>query len=213
MANKNILIALCGTSPAVISEAIWALATQKTPLNKVVIITTELGKEKIKEQLFGKENTIQKLKDELNNKFGQEYSNFKFSQANKFIHIIPNHNETQNSTDIINSDDTLTTSNFILEIVRQQTIRKDNKVIFSIAGGRKSMTAIGALCMTLLGRDQDQLCHILVNEPYENFQLTPKFYFPSKQKHTLNNKTYLGTDAKITLAKIPYIRVRKILTN
>lgn len=48
-ANRTILIAGMGTSPAVLTETVWALAHQEQPVvpDEIVVITTKSGKESI----------------------------------------------------------------------------------------------------------------------------------------------------------------------
>ena len=44
-ANRTILLAGMGTSPAVLTETVWALAHQEQPIvpDEIVVITTKLG--------------------------------------------------------------------------------------------------------------------------------------------------------------------------
>ena len=53
-AKRTILIAGMGTSPAVLTETVWALAHQKKPVvpDKVVVITTTSGKEGVVKALL-----------------------------------------------------------------------------------------------------------------------------------------------------------------
>ncbi len=209
MANKNILVSLCGTSPAVITEAIWALAEEGVVLDEVAIITTIKGKEEISKQLFGEGNKLKALREHLQ----AEYSKFKFSNTGKYVNILSNTDDGE-SVDIQQTDDAIPTGNDILDILRKYTEKPQTKVFFSIAGGRKSMTAMGALCMSLVGRKQDELCHVLVNDKL--VFADPSFYFPSNTMHTYKHKETKeeeeieGSTAKITLSKIPYVRMRNL---
>ena len=49
-ANRTILIAGMGTSPAVLTETVWALAHQEQPVvpDEVVVITTKSGKDALR---------------------------------------------------------------------------------------------------------------------------------------------------------------------
>jgi hypothetical protein len=72
--------------------------------------------------------------------------------------------------------------------------------------------------MSLLGRPQDRLTHVLVNEPFENPGLTPRFYFPSGKdfQHQLKDKAghviseHPHGDADLELADVPFVRLRKL---
>jgi len=72
------------------------------------------------------------------------------------------------------------------------------------------MTAVASLCMTILGRHKDELCHVLVNSPFDSPILTPKFYYPRPKvvKHRFGEKVINSSEAKITLQSIPYVRAR-----
>ena len=99
-------------------------------------------------------------------------------------------------------------ADFILKVLRQYTEDPGSRVIASIAGGRKSMSALMISCMSLLGRTQDRVCHVLVNEPYEQ-QMDPPFLFPEGGgRHVLDGKTYRSENARPVLSDIPFVRVR-----
>src|SRR5205814_2260370 len=68
----------------------------------------------------------------------------------------------------------------ILDEVRRFTSNDDTRLIASIAGGRKTMGALLHAAMSLLGRRQDRLTHVLVNEPFDHPGLRPKFFFPGQ---------------------------------
>jgi CRISPR-associated protein (TIGR02584 family) len=207
---KDILISLCGTSPAVVTEAIWALFKEDVVLSEVVVITTTEGHKTITNQLFGDDKILEQLRRSL----PTEYSGFKFSDSSRYIKLLPNANDTGESEDLQHTDDTLQVGDFMLNVLRTYTEKSDTKIHFSIAGGRKSMTAMGALTMSLIGREQDQLCHILVDDRLVFAQ--PKFYFPSKTIHVHTDQTTRvetkleGESAKVTLSKIPYVRMRHL---
>jgi len=66
-------------------------------------------------------------------------------------------------------------------------------------------------CMTLIGRETDRLTHVLVQEPYDDARLTPRFYFPDQPSESLrlpNGKTVRARDAAIELADIPFVPLR-----
>jgi hypothetical protein len=52
-ANRTILIAGMGTSPAVLTETVWALAHQEQPVvpDEIVVITTKSGKEALRAEV------------------------------------------------------------------------------------------------------------------------------------------------------------------
>lgn len=201
--KEKILIALCGMSPAVISETIFALHKEHSwQPDKVIIVTTTLGKQHIETDLF-ESNIWKKLKHSLNLKT-------EFSNSAYHIRLIPNSDATGNADDIITSIDNDRTADFLLEVLREFTENPDTEIIFSIAGGRKTMSAIGSMTMSLLGRENDRMCHVLVSPPFDSPALKPKFFFPQKAlKHIApDGITYESTNAVISLAFIPFVNIR-----
>lgn len=65
--------------------------------------------------------------------------------------------------------------------------------------------------MSMVGRPQDQISHVLVNEPFESHR---DFFYPSPQPFSVKtNGDVVSTDhARIDLAFIPFIRLRTRLS-
>ena len=62
--------------------------------------------------------------------------------------------------------------------------------------------------LSLFGRAQDRLSHVLVSEPFES--LTDFYYPPSTPRvlHTRDGRPVHTADARIMLAEIPFVRLR-----
>jgi CRISPR-associated protein (TIGR02584 family) len=60
--------------------------------------------------------------------------------------------------------------------------------------------------LSLFGREQDRLSHVLVNQPFES--LDDFFFPPVRARNVLsaNNITTSTTSAQISLAEIPFVR-------
>ena len=79
----------------------------------------------------------------------------------------------------------------------------------NLAGGRKSMGFYIGYALSLFGRRQDRMSHILVEEAFETH---PEFFYPPKKPHFLNTRPYGMADAskaQVMLAEIPFVRMRK----
>jgi hypothetical protein len=63
--------------------------------------------------------------------------------------------------------------------------------------------------MSLFGRPQDRLSHVLVSAPFESLS---EFYFPPRKPRRLElsreNRYIHTSDAEVTLADIPFVRLR-----
>lgn len=103
-------------------------------------------------------------------------------------------------------------ANFIMTQVRNFTTDDRRSLHASLAGGRKTMTFYMGYAMSLFGRMQDTLSHVLVSEGYEGL---PGFWFPTADPEhrqlNHNGHTLDAQAAQITLAPIPFIRHRNNL--
>ena len=75
------------------------------------------------------------------------------------------------------------TADFIIDKVRTLTADGQLPVHASLAGGRKTMTFLLGYAMSLYGRPEDELSHVLVSQGFENireFFTRPLMTFPLK---------------------------------
>jgi len=110
-------------------------------------------------------------------------------------------------------DDHEALANFIMTEVRNRTASPDTSLHASLAGGRKTMTFYIGYAMSLFGRAQDTLSHVLVSKDYETLR---GFWFPTQaqaHRYVANHKgeTLDASTAEVTLARIPFIRHRRNL--
>ena len=199
------MLALCGMSPAVISETVYCLRDNLP--DEVIVITTNQGYLRINEELF-EAGAWHRLTTAICG-----YKRVKFSNNPHHIRLIPAVNGV--ADDIVSDCDNALMADFILGNLRQFTENQDTKITFSIAGGRKTMSSIAALAMGLLGRQHDDLCHVLVNPPFDSPQLFPRFYFPEIGTfHKLPGGDMISSDsARLSLCRIPYVRQRYLFTD
>ncbi len=203
---KHVLLTLCGTSPAVITETICQMF-HSLP-DEVVVITTAIGHRHLTEELFSSG-----VWNRFLSTISPEIPSIAFRDNPYHIRLLPA--EQGDATDVADESTSLLIADYILGTLRQFTENPDVKITFSIAGGRKTMSAIGALAMSLLGRKQDELCHVLVNPPFDSPQLSPRFYFPEPGvTHTFSDGSrHKSTSARIVLCRIPYVRQRYLFAD
>ncbi|RMD59441.1 TIGR02584 family CRISPR-associated protein, partial [Candidatus Parcubacteria bacterium] len=99
-------------------------------------------------------------------------------------------------------------ADLITEQVREITSDEDCALHVSIAGGRKTMGFYLGYALSLFGRPQDRLSHVLVSEPYES---SWHFFYPTPGSNVINthdNKLVDARDARVELAEIPFVRLR-----
>ncbi|NOY80073.1 MAG: TIGR02584 family CRISPR-associated protein [Kiritimatiellaeota bacterium] len=213
---SHVLIALCGYSPAVITETVWALAHEEPPVlpARVVAVTTRAGRETIRRELLDS-GVWERLRRVL--RAGPD--RLLFGDSADAVRIIPNASRDAELEDIRAGDDTLAVADFLLETLRQFTEDPSVRIVLSIAGGRKTMSVAAALALTLLGRSGDRMCHVLAAPPFDRPDLEPRFYFPDPAvpEYTWSGpdagrRVYAPARARIVLADIPYVRVRYLLS-
>ena len=199
--QPRILLAVTGLSPQVVTETLFALHQQQQPLpTEIHLLSTCEGAERARLTL---------LTDNWFERLCQDYQldDIQFEQAN--IHILDNCDH-QPMEDIRTLADNQAAADGISEWVRYFTQDPQSQLHVSIAGGRKTMGFYAGYALSLFGRAQDRLSHVLVSAPYESH---PQFYYPTPYSQIIyalgqTSKPLDTKAAEITLADIPFVRLR-----
>ncbi|MDD5272718.1 MAG: CRISPR-associated ring nuclease Csm6 [Methylovulum sp.] len=198
---KRILLAVSGMSPQIVTETLYALAiTQQEQPTEIHLISTNTGKQKAVEQLLHPEN----------GKFHQlcrdyRLEGIRFSADS--IYVIPDKCGAL-LDDIKTPEENEAAADFITQKVNEFTRNEDSVLYVSIAGGRKTMGYYLGYALSLYGRAQDRLSHVLVTEHYENLA---DFFYPTPYSQIIkdrNNQELDTQSAQIMLANIPFVRLR-----
>ena len=213
--GETVLFAVLGTTPSVLTETIWALAGQEVPIlpDHVVILTTTVGREALCKQLFatepdGRPCGWERLLSSLSSRGHDVKNRLRFGLSSDHIRLFPSASGQRDLADIATSEDSAKAADFMLRELRAFTENPATTVLASLAGGRKTMGALLLSCMSLLGRVQDRLLHVLVNSPFDA-TLNPTFLFPEKGViHHLGTKRISSSNAHIELIDVPFVRVR-----
>lgn len=199
--NKTRLLAITGSSPAVVTETLYGmdLAGHEWP-SDIKIITTTHGKARILDS-FIKDQQIEKLCRERKKPL------IPFKESDILVVTDAEGNEVDDARSL---EDHEALANFIMTKVHEYTKDGSPKLHASIAGGRKTMTFYLGYAMSLFGRHFDRLSHVLVSDGYERIK---DFYFPTNESRKVEqgNIEYDFKNAEITLADIPFIRQRLIM--
>ncbi|WP_051543561.1 CRISPR-associated ring nuclease Csm6 [Thiothrix lacustris] len=184
--ERRVLLTLAGHSPAIITETLYALSQQHPPYvpTEIHIITTASGKQKLQESLLGEKGALAQL--------CMTYQ-FPMPQLpDDHIHVIT-HNGHE-LPDIQTETDNTATADFITALVHRLTADESTSLHVSIAGGRKTMTYYLGYAISLFGRMQDRMSHVLVDES----RIRRDFFYPTP-----------NADIAIILADIPFVRLRE----
>lgn len=220
-----VLLAVTGMSPAVITETLWALAhpppgSGEEPVlpHRVVALTTTVGRREVASQLFTPRPAFAGLSawDALRAALiaaGFDLTDrLRFGTTADDLRVFTTTDRRTGRTieldDLRTPADNEAAATFILDHVRGFVEDPDKHLIASLAGGRKTMSALLYACFTLLGRDTDRLTHVLVSEPFEQLR---DFCFPAQPGGPLSARDGTAHDpatARIELADVPFVPLR-----
>jgi CRISPR-associated protein (TIGR02584 family) len=209
--QKRILLAVSGMSPQIVTETVYGLAMDQTaPFvpTEIHLITTLSGAKEAKLQLLHPKT----------GKFWQLCQDYQlcdihFPEEN--IHVIEDY-QGNPLDDIKTPEQNEAAADFITNVLSKLTREDadddpDNHKIalhVSIAGGRKTMGYYLGYALSLYGRRQDRLSHVLVTDRYESLK---DFFYPTPQSHVIydkENRSLDAMDAEVMLAQIPFVRLR-----
>ena len=212
--KRTILVVGMGTSPAVLTETVWALAHQEQPVvpDEIEVITTSSGKSALQQAILeGAPSVMDRLKAALRKEKIDVEGKLVFGTASIKVSPDVKGNELD---DLRTGEDNLRAADFMLGELRKYSECNDTTIHCSIAGGRKTMSALLFSCMSLVGREQDKVYHVLIPPEYE-CGMEPAFFFPEKgKKHELLSRGKLtgkkvpSTKVEIELFEVPYVRMR-----
>ena len=199
-AKKRILVAVTGMSPQIVTETLYALHTQQQWLpQEVHVLTTQTGADNIAASLLGECGFFRRLCEEY------ELQDIAFDKD--FIHVIRDENG-QPLADIRSPQENNLAADQIVRFIHDLCANGQTELHVSIAGGRKSMGFYIGYALSLFGRRQDKLSHVLVEEAFEQHR---EFFYPPRQSVWLDTaKGRLdASQAQVMLADIPFVRMRE----
>ncbi len=207
---RRILVAVTGLSPQIVTETFYALAVdshieaERFVPTEIHLITTAEGAERARLMLFEHEGG---RFNQLCQEYGLDREAIDFGPHT--IHIAPD-GQGQPLHDINDQPSSAAVADLISEKLRQFTADEGCAIHASIAGGRKTMGFYLGYALSLYGRRQDRLSHVLVSPPFESDH---QFYYPPAQPTTLivKDRPVHTSEAKILLADIPFVRLRESL--
>ena len=200
---RRVLLAVSGLTPQVVTETLYALAADEhAPFvpTEVHLITSAEGARRAELSL---------LSDDLGwfHRLCADYHlpGVRFDRSH--IHVVRGA-QGQPLDDIRSPQDNQAAADFITAQVRSFTADPACALHASIAGGRKTMGFYLGYALSLYGRGQDRLSHVLVSEPFES---SYDFFYPTPYSRVLQTRDGQLADtatAQVTLADIPFVSLR-----
>ncbi|HIC8797427.1 CRISPR-associated ring nuclease Csm6 [Aeromonas caviae] len=200
---EHILLAVSGRTPQIITETLYGIYRQdpaKYP-SRIEVITTVEGRERLVKNLLGDDNPLTRLQQDY------QLPPLTFTLADIKV---PCGDDGQPLEDVRSEREQEIITDFITRHVRTLTANPELAIHASLAGGRKTMGFALGYAMSLFGRPQDCLSHVLVSDPYER---VPDFYYPTPTPVWRADNRKEGqhdlSQAEVTLATIPLVLMRE----
>lgn len=206
---KNILLCVSGLTPQIITETLYALnIKKKIKIDEIVIITTSRGEDVINgvDKILNEGFPKNKTKEERNYpalkkvlfKYHEIYKKNKFVNPDLKFKVINAREEDLDLYDVRSDKDNILFPNKLIEVFKKYASpEKDNILHCSLSGGRKTMSVDMALAISIFGRENDKLYHVLVDKSFEYSD----FFFPETKMQ----------DKLVEISEKPYFRLRPIL--
>ena len=206
--KKEILVISTGVAPQIITEMLWWRAVRdegpRIVPEAIHVVTTQKGADTISDKVLGPEGKLAEFCRE-----------FGLPDLEDRLHVnLPETTNPGNADDARDLDTNIGYANCVTRLLRELTADPATRVLACLAGGRKAMSFYMGYAMSLLGRFDDDLCHVLVSpmfESSEDFWWKPKKpriiqVGPKDQKQSLSTE-----EATIDVAPIPFVRLRYLM--
>lgn len=205
---RRVLVAVTGMSPQVVTETIHALAVTGSPAftpTEVRLVTTQCGAELAMRALLDAD-------DGWFHRLRRDYDLPPIEFDAERIHVLRDA-AGDLLDDIRTPAHNTAAADAITQLLCELTRDESSALHVSIAGGRKTMGFYLGYALSLYGRRQDRLSHVLVNPPYESLR---EFFYPTPTSVPIKIKKEGGgvdvidaRDGEVALAEIPFVRLRE----
>lgn len=187
----TVLISTLGRNPQVLVETVWALANPKEPIkpiipDKVIAVSMANYASEAKKKLLGEGGGWELLLGQLRETNARIAGRLKFN-----VEVVAD--ERGEVCDLRTDQDNMRCADYLFRLIRQH-MGSSVRIILSLSGGRKSLSALATTIMSLLARPEDRLVHLIADSKLEDGE----YHFPQ------------GADG-YSLFEVPFIRTRGLL--
>ena len=199
---QRVLVVATGMSPQVVTETLYVLAVREPAWvpTEIRLVTTRKGADIAERDLLHGEGWLHRLRRDY------ELPPIDFNAER--IHTLSDSDGVP-LDDIQTPADNTAAADAITQVLCELTRDEASALHVSIAGGRKTMGFYVGYALSLYGRRQDRLSHVLVNPPYESL---PEFFYPTPTETIVKTRDGCLVDARdadVSLAEIPFVRLRE----
>ena len=210
---RNVLVAVSGQTPAIITETLWALERRfATEVDEIRVITTSQGRGIISNRLLGPNGEFSRFCADY------EIPSGRVAFSEKSIYVLQD-SKGKDLEDIRTGEDNLNAANQVFSLVNEWCKRKGDHLLCSVAGGRKTLGIYLAMSLMMCGRPDDKLYHVLVSPAFET--RVPDFFYPPPRErfYAMVHRSDKGPvheeisseEADVELAEIPFLRLRETI--
>jgi CRISPR-associated protein (TIGR02584 family) len=202
---RRVLLCVTGTSPQIITETLYGLAVEpgSEPAfvpTEVRVLTTAMGAQQARLSLLAEDRDM----------FGKLCRDYGLTGIHFDAECIEVFKDAQGRPldDILTPEHNEAAADHITRVVAALSSDPNAAIHASIAGGRKTMGFYLGYAMSLFGREQDRVSHVLVSEGFDSHR---EFFYKPPRPVTLKKSDgwEMSTkDAQIHLAQIPIVRLR-----
>lgn len=207
--SRRVLLAVSGLSPQVVTETLFALAVlppvaERFVPTEIVVLTTAEGARRARQSLLSaSKGAFHALRAD----HGLPAIHFDDASVRVVTDV-----QGQPLDDIRSDADNAAMADAITRLVAELTADPECALHVSLAGGRKTMGYYAGYALSLLGRVQDRLSHVLVSAPFES---SPDFFYPTPGPCVISvaggQERADAAAAQVSLAHIPFVRLRELL--
>lgn len=200
---RRVLLALGGLSPQVVTETLYSLCIKRDPPfvpTEVHLLTTTAGRSEAIDGLLDDDGEFHEFLRDYNLE-GQ------IAFSTEHLHPLLDR-DGHHLTDVRSEADNIAAADAITERIRSLTLDPQCALHVSISGGRNTLGFYLGYALSMFGRPQDRLSHVLVPKEFED---NDQFYYPPPEPEiilTRKRKPISTEHAHITLAEIPYVSLR-----
>jgi CRISPR-associated protein (TIGR02584 family) len=202
--KQPILLAVLGTSPAILTEAFYFYARrspQRTVFTEIHALATKKARDLCIAALLEGKRGKQGQFDRLLQCLRIPRSKVTFNENTLYL---LHGQEGQPLDDVRDSRDSTAIADQICAKVRELCSRKGTALYATIAGGRKTMGVYLAMALQLYARPQDRLFHVLIDPRIEKAGAL-NFFFPDRPLRLGGGKTIRPEDVRIDCEEIPFL--------
>lgn len=202
---RDILVAVAGLTPQVITETLYYLTQVRHPPvtpAAMHVLTTRRGKERLLASLLAPGTGHFYA-------FCAEYGLDPAALAFDAESVYVLHDAAGRPLeDIRTAEDSIAVADQIVTFIRRLTDDPTTRLHCSLAGGRKTQSVLLGFALQMYGRPQDTLLHVLVSEDVQDH---PEFFYPPKAPRSIQGRDGRLIEAhavRVEVAEIPYLRLR-----